>query len=75
MASTVDIWNLALNLVGDSNVIDPLEKSTGADLCRLHYPYALGFVLEAVDWNFATKRIEVCYHRTSFWFSVNLQSP
>ena len=59
MASTVDIWNLALNLVGDSSVVDPLENSTGADLCRLHYPYCLGFVLEAVDWNFATKRVEV----------------
>ncbi len=59
MASTVDIWNLALNLVGGEFVVDPLEKSTEADLCRLHYPYALDFVLESRDWNFATKRIEV----------------
>jgi len=59
MASTVDIWNLALNLVGGSFVVDPLEESTEADLCRLHYPYALDFVLESRDWNFATKRIEI----------------
>ncbi len=59
MASTVDIWNLALNLVGGSFVVDPLEESTEADLCRLHYPYALEFVLESRDWNFATKRIEI----------------
>ncbi len=50
MASTVDIWNLALNLVGGDLAIDPFENATGADLCRLHYPYALGFVLAAVHW-------------------------
>lgn len=59
MSSTVDIWNLALNLVGGKFVIDPLEKSTEADLCRLHYPFALDFVLESQDWNFAVKRIEI----------------
>jgi len=78
MASTVDIWNLALNLVGDSFVVDPLENSTGADLCRLHYPYALGFVLEAVDWNFATKRIEVAESATvepAFGFQSSFKVP
>ena len=59
MASTVDIWNLALNLVGSDFVTDPLEQSTEADLCRLHYPFALEFVLESRDWNFATKRVEI----------------
>jgi hypothetical protein len=78
MASTVDIWNLALNLVGDSNVIDPLEKSTGADLFLLHYPHALGFVLEAVDWNFATKLIEVAESATTepaFGFQSSFKVP
>jgi len=59
MSSKVEIWNLALNLVGGSFVTDPLEKSTQADLCRLHYPFALDFVLESQDWNFAVKRQEV----------------
>lgn len=59
MSSKVEIWNLALNLVGGDFVIDPLEKSTEADLCRLHYPFALDFVLESQDWNFAIKRQEV----------------
>lgn len=59
MASMVDIWNLALNLVGGKSVLDPNEKSTEADLCRLHYPFALDFVLESQDWNFAVKRQEV----------------
>jgi hypothetical protein len=59
MSSTIDVWNLALNLVGDDFVVDPLEDSTAADLCRLHYPYALDFVLESQDWNFAVKRLEV----------------
>lgn len=59
MSSTVDIWNLALNLVGGDFVVDPNEKSTEADLCRLHYPIALKFVLESQDWNFAVKRQEV----------------
>jgi hypothetical protein len=59
MASMVDIWNLALNLVGGKSVTDPNENSTEADLCRLHYPFALDFVLESQDWNFAVKRQEV----------------
>lgn len=59
MASMVEIWNLALTDVGGATVTDPLQNSTEADLCRLHYPYALDFVLEARDWNFATKRQEV----------------
>ena len=59
MASQVDIWNLSLNLVGGKSVTDPDEKSTEADLCRLHYPFALDFVLESQDWNFAVKRQEV----------------
>lgn len=59
MASMVEIWNLALNLVGGAAVTDPLENSTEADLCRLHYPFALDFVLESQDWNFAVKRQEV----------------
>lgn len=59
MASTVDIWNLALTDVGGSFVVDVLQNSTEADLCRLHYPYALDFILESKDWNFATKRLEI----------------
>jgi hypothetical protein len=59
MASTVEIWNLALSDVGGSLVVDVLQNSTEADLCRLHYPYALDFILESRDWNFATKRLEV----------------
>lgn len=59
MSSKVEIWNLALNLVGGGSVTDPLQKSTEADLCRLHYPFALDFVLESQDWNFAVKRQEV----------------
>ena len=59
MASTVEIWNLALTDVGGLLVTDPLQNSTEADLCRLHYPYVLDFVLESQDWNFATKRQEV----------------
>ena len=64
MASTVEIWNLALTDVGGQQVTDPLGNSTEADLCRLHYPYALDFVLESQDWNFATKRQEVAESAT-----------
>jgi hypothetical protein len=59
MASTVEIWNLAITDLGGSLVVDVLQNSTEADLCRLNYPYALDFVLESRDWNFATKRIEI----------------
>ncbi len=64
MASTVEIWNLALTDVGGALVTDPLQNSTEADLCRLHYPYALEFVLESQDWNFAVKRQEVAESAT-----------
>ena len=59
MASTVEIWNLALTDVGGSLVVDVLQNSTEADLCRLHYAYALEFVLESQYWGFATKRLEL----------------
>ena len=78
MASTVDIWNLALNLVGGSFVVDPLEESTEADLCRLHYSYALDFVLESRDWNFATKRAELAESATVepvFGFNSSFKMP
>jgi hypothetical protein len=77
MASTVDIWNLALTQLGEGFVTDVLEESTVANMCRLHYPLALGFVLESRDWNFAVKRAEVAQSTTSpiFGFTSSFKIP
>lgn len=78
MASTVEIWNLAITDVGGEFVVDVLQNSTVADLCRLHYPYALDFVLESRDWNFATKRIEIAESGTiepAFGYESSFKIP
>lgn len=59
MPSAVTICNLALAHLGDSatvSSIDPPEGSAQAEHCARFYPVALGLLLEAHPWNFATKR-------------------
>jgi hypothetical protein len=58
MASTADILNMALTLVGDKFLVGS-ETSASADLCDLRYPFARDKVLEDADWNFAIKRSEI----------------
>lgn len=60
MASEVEICNLALAHIGDSATvasINPPEGSAQAEHCARFYPIARDMLLEAHDWNFATKRI------------------
>lgn len=65
----VDICNLALSYLGDSATvasIDPPEGSAQAQHCARFYPMALNLLLEAHQWNFATKRaylalVSQCY--------------
>lgn len=52
----VQIWNMALGHIKANNFIQaPSDPGSVADQCRLYYPEALQFVLEANDWNFARK--------------------
>lgn len=54
--SEINIWNLALGHLGDrANVVDPLERSRQAELCRMFYPMTRRSVLEVHDWGFATR--------------------
>lgn len=65
----VDICNLALSYLGDTATvasIDPPEGSAQAQHCARFYPMALNLLLEAHQWNFATKRaylalVSQCY--------------
>lgn len=53
----VTIWNMALGLFKANNFLQaPTDAGSVADQCRLYYPTALKFVLEANDWNFARKQ-------------------
>lgn len=60
MASVVDICNLALAHLADAaniSSIVPAEQSAQAEACARFYPLARDQVLEAADWNFATRRV------------------
>lgn len=58
MTAIVDIYNMAVMEAGHSQAItDPNESTNAANLCRTFYPSCRDMVLEAVDWNFATKRV------------------
>ena len=62
MATAVDICNKALAYLGDRATvtsIDPPEGSPQADHCARFYPIALGQILRAYAWTFATTRKEV----------------
>lgn len=61
MATQVQIVNLALSRLGtDIGIADfDNEQSKEASAARLHYDPALEQVLEAAEWNFATKRVEL----------------
>ena len=54
MASTIDICNMALASIGQSQAIQDLgEASLAAQVCSLYYPTALDAVLRSAAWGFA----------------------
>lgn len=58
MPAVVDIYNMAVMETGHSTAISgPAENTNAANLCRTFYPVCRDMVLEAADWNFATKRV------------------
>lgn len=57
MTPTVDVCNLALAHIGQAatiSAVDPPEGSVYAELCAHMYPLAMGVLLEAHPWSFAT---------------------
>ena len=58
MTPTVDVCNLALAHIGQAatiSAVDPPEGSVYAELCAHMYPLAMGVLLEAHPWSFATR--------------------
>jgi len=59
-ASSVDICNMALAAIGETQFIQSLtEGSTEADVCNLFYDKCRREVLESADWLFATKQTAI----------------
>lgn len=56
MASTVDIYNMALTLLGQNPISDPDGTDAGAQACRQVYTICRKTLLEEHPWNFAIKR-------------------
>ena len=62
MATSVDICNLALSILGDSGTVTSVNPPDGSDQsghCARWYPVALRRILESNAWSFATKRIKL----------------
>lgn len=60
MATSIDICNLALSMIGEESTITSLDPPDGSDEagnCARWYPQALRACLEAYDWSFATRRV------------------
>ena len=76
----VDICNLALGYLGDVATvasIDPPDGSAQADHCARFYPMALALMLDAHDWNFATKRSALAVLTTPYadWWQFAYAVP
>lgn len=58
--SVVEIWNRALNRIGETKAIqDTAERSAAAEICKRHYGDILVSVLEREHWGFATKQVQL----------------
>lgn len=58
MASVVQICNIALSRIGQTQFIDSLtEQSKAAELCSLHYDQCREEVIQAAPWPFAEARV------------------
>ena len=59
MASQIDICNLALTKLGDTNISSITQNARPAKLLNQCYELMLEEVLRAYDWNFATGRAQL----------------
>ena len=56
MASDVDIWNSALNMIGASNIIALTEDSRAARVCNQRFEFVRDSVFRAHPWNCLIRR-------------------
>ena len=56
-ANSVDIWNMALDCIGENESIElETEERLSAEVCRRHYDNIVRRAFEAVPWPFAVKQ-------------------
>jgi len=56
MTAVIDIWNMALANIGQTQVTSIAENSRAANVCRVFYNNSRDFVLQDFDWSFAERR-------------------
>lgn len=59
MATEVSICNQAISWLGGTLIISLDQDSTEAKLCKANFEHLRDLVLEAKDWTFATKRLQL----------------
>lgn len=77
MASKVEICNIALMLVGAETILGLDDGSSEAEACSLHYESCRDMALQAADWTFARKRVELARLSATpdFGYSYQYQLP
>tara|TARA_R110000787_G_scaffold212900_2_gene322477 strand:- start:29 stop:622 length:594 start_codon:yes stop_codon:yes gene_type:complete len=73
MSSEVQVCNLALTKIGESQIISLAENSKAARLCSLHYAPTRDAVLRSHIWNFAIKRVELALSTTTPAYDYSYQ--
>lgn len=62
--SSIDICNLALDMIGQAAISDIDEKTVAARRCKLWYDHTRRAVLQSHYWNFAKAQIELALSAT-----------
>ena len=77
MATSVEICNLALYMVGAERISSLTENNKRAKICNDIYAIERDSILGSHPWNFATKRIEVAKTATTpeFGYEFEYQLP
>ncbi len=57
MAAIIDIYNLALSNIGQTQINNPLENTRASNACNAYYNTSRDFVLQDYDWSFAERRV------------------
>lgn len=57
MNSSIDICNIALQLLGSRKITSFNDETVEARLCNAHYHLSRAFLLRRHPWNFAIKRV------------------
>jgi hypothetical protein len=73
MASTVDICNSALNMIGASNILSLTEDSKAARICNQRYEYVRDAVFRAHPWNCLIRRVALAADTATPAFDFSYQ--